>query len=48
MAKFRETCPNCYMNKGYSIPLESRDGKWHCGECGQDYIIGSDGYFKRV
>ena len=48
MAKFRETCPDCYMNEGYSIALEDKDGKWHCGECGTNYVIGNDGYFKKA
>ena len=48
MVRFRESCPECYMNKGYSVALKEIGGKWHCDQCGSDFILGEDGYFKKV
>jgi len=48
MSHFRETCPNCYMNKGFSIALKEKDGVWECERCGSKFKVGEDGYFKKV
>ncbi|MCK4328193.1 MAG: hypothetical protein KAW41_07065 [Candidatus Diapherotrites archaeon] len=48
MSHFRETCPDCYMNKGYSIALTEEGGAWKCGQCGSRFVVGEDGYFKQV
>ncbi len=50
MAKFMPTCPICFQETGYVIPLEEKDGIYVCKRKPQEhrFVIGPDGYLVRA
>jgi len=49
MAKFIESCPNCFMVKGYSVSLDQQDnGNWKCGKCGSVFVKDAESYMKKA
>ncbi len=49
MAQFRPTCPLCYQEEGYVIPLDKKGDEYVCRRKPQThvFVIGPDGYLRR-